>query len=60
MDEDDQALPPGETFMSLVEAMSTKLDGLVRHIQRNVEALVPSGSESTFSILSFMLEDWDR
>jgi len=50
----------GETFSSRVEDMGTKLDALVRHIKRNVEGLAPAESESTFSILAFVLEDWDR
>ncbi|KAG8998877.1 hypothetical protein FRB93_013444 [Tulasnella sp. JGI-2019a] len=54
-------LSPGESFSSRLEEMGAKLDALVRHIQRNVEGLgSTSGSQSTFSVLSFMLEDWDR
>lgn len=49
-----------QSFASRLEDMAAKLDALVRHIQRNVEASNPAGSEATFSILSFMLEDWDR
>ncbi|KAG8860524.1 hypothetical protein FRB96_003778 [Tulasnella sp. 330] len=52
-------LSPGESFGSRVEEMSAKLDTLVRHVQKSVEGSAPSESEAAFSVLSFMLEDWD-
>ena len=45
-----------------VEKMSSELDGLIRFIRRGVENLEGKGGpeSSTFGVLSFALEDWDR
>ena len=42
--------------------MQNELDGLVRFVRREVEGLAggTSAAASTFSILAFALEDWDR
>ena len=51
-----------EDAFTRVEKMSRELDGLVRFIRRSVEHLESKGGpeSSTFGILSFTLEDWDR
>ena len=75
-DEDDDGYemePPsfiGDTTISFaeedaftrVEKMSRELDGLIRFIRRSVENLGSKGGpeSSTFGVLSFALEDWDR
>lgn len=48
-----------ESFLARVDNMSSKLDDLVRYIHRGADALA-TDENSTFSVLSFMLEDWDR
>ncbi|KAG8900546.1 hypothetical protein FRB99_005985 [Tulasnella sp. 403] len=48
------------SFLSRIEGMSVKLDDLVRYFHRTVEDSSLDGTEPAFSILSFMLEDWDR
>lgn len=42
--------------------MQDELDGLVRFVRREVEGLAggAAAAASTFSILAFALEDWDR
>lgn len=51
-----------EDAFTRVEKMSRELDGLVRFIRRGVENLGSKGEpeSSTFGVLSFSLEDWDR
>ena len=51
-----------EDAFTRVEKMSGELDGLVRFIRRGVESLGSKGGpeSSTFGVLSFALEDWDR
>lgn len=51
-----------EDAFTRVEKMSSELDGLVRFIRRGVENLESKGGpeSSTFGVLSFALEDWDR
>jgi len=51
-----------EDAFTRVEKMSSELDGLVRFIRRGVENLEGKGGpeSSTFGVLSFALEDWDR
>ena len=51
-----------ENVFTRVEKMSRELDGLVRFIRRSVENLGGKGGpeSSTFGVLSFALEDWDR
>jgi gamma-tubulin complex component 5 len=51
-----------ESFFSRVDRMSSELAGLVRFIRRGVEDLASGSGEvaSTFGILAFNLEDWDR
>lgn len=75
-DDDDEGYsmePPsfiGDTTISFteedaftrVDKMSRELDGLIRFIRRGVESLGSKGGpeSSTFGVLSFALEDWDR
>ena len=51
-----------EDAFTRVEKMSRELDGLIRFIRRSVENLESKGGSesSTFGVLSFALEDWDR
>lgn len=51
-----------EDAFARVDKMSRELDGLVRFIRRSVENLGGKGGpeSSTFGVLSFALEDWDR
>lgn len=51
-----------EDAFTRVDKMSRELDGLVRFIRRGVESLGSKGGpeSSTFGVLSFALEDWDR
>jgi len=51
-----------EDAFTRVEKMSSELDGLIRFIRRGVENLGSKGGpeSSTFGVLSFALEDWDR
>jgi len=51
-----------EDAFTRVDKMSRELDGLVRFIRRGVENLCSKGGpeSSTFGVLSFALEDWDR
>ena len=51
-----------EDAFTRVEKMTKELDGLVRFIRRSVENLSSKGGpeSSTFGVLSFALEDWDR
>ena len=49
-----------ESFLTRIENMTMKLDDLVRFIRRGVDDLALEGTHSAFSVLSFMLEDWDR
>ena len=51
-----------EDAFTRVDKMSRELDGLVRFIRRGVENLGGKGGpeSSTFGVLSFALEDWDR
>lgn len=51
-----------EDAFTRVDKMSKELDGLVRFIRRSVENLGSKGGpeSSTFGVLSFALEDWDR
>jgi gamma-tubulin complex component 5 len=74
--EDDEEYgmePPsfiGDTTISFAEEdaftrvgkMSKELDGLIRFVRRGVENLGSKGGpeSSTFGVLSFALEDWDR
>lgn len=46
---------------SRIDKMSSELDGLVRFIRRGVESLAggTGHAASSFSVLSFTLEDWD-
>ncbi|KAF8205803.1 Spc98 family-domain-containing protein [Mycena galopus ATCC 62051] len=46
---------------SRIDKMATELDGLVRFIRRGVESLSGGTGDaaSSFSVLSFSLEDWD-
>ncbi|KAJ6502148.1 Spc98 family-domain-containing protein [Mycena sanguinolenta] len=46
---------------SRIDKMATELDGLVRFIRRGVESLAGGTGDaaSSFSVLSFSLEDWD-
>ncbi|KAJ7735445.1 Spc98 family-domain-containing protein [Mycena olivaceomarginata] len=46
---------------SRIDRMATELDGLVRFIRRGVESLAGGTGDaaSSFSVLSFSLEDWD-
>ena len=50
-----------DAFMR-VEKMSRELNGLIRFVRRSVENLGRKGGpeSSTFGVLSFALEDWDR
>ncbi|KAJ6531298.1 Spc98 family-domain-containing protein [Mycena capillaripes] len=50
-----------EVGYSHIDKMSTELDGLVRFMRRGVESLAGGTGDaaSSFSILSFALEDWD-
>ncbi|KAH9179589.1 Spc98 family-domain-containing protein [Lactarius sanguifluus] len=45
-----------------IAEMQDELDGLVRFVRREVEGLAggTSAAASTFSVLAFTLEDWDR
>lgn len=51
-----------EDAFTRVDKMSRELDGLIRFIRRGVENLSGQGGpeSSTFGVLSFALEDWDR
>lgn len=51
-----------EDALTRVDKMSRELDGLVRFVRRGVESLSEKGGpeSSTFGVLSFALEDWDR
>lgn len=51
-----------EDAFTRAEKMSSELDTLIRFIRRGVENLGSKGDteSSTFGILSFSLEDWDR
>ena len=51
-----------EDAFTRVDKMTRELDGLVRFIRRGVENLGSRGGSesSTFGVLSFALEDWDR
>jgi len=51
-----------EDAFTRVEKISRELDGLVRFVRRGVESLGSKGGpeSSTFGVLSFALEDWDR
>lgn len=51
-----------EDAFTRVDKISRELDGLIRFIRRSVENLGSTGGpeSSTFSVLSFALEDWDR
>jgi len=51
-----------EDAFTRVENMTRELDGLIRFIRRSVENLSGEGEpeSSTFGVLSFALEDWDR
>ncbi|KAJ6532287.1 Spc98 family-domain-containing protein [Mycena vulgaris] len=50
-----------EDGYSRVDKMSAELDGLVRFVRRGVESLAGGTGDaaSSFSVLSFALEDWD-
>lgn len=50
-----------EDGSSRIDRMATELDGLVRFIRRGVESLAGGTGDaaSSFSVLSFSLEDWD-
>ncbi|KAJ7172098.1 Spc98 family-domain-containing protein [Mycena filopes] len=50
-----------EDGYSRIDKMSTELDGLVRFVRRGVESLAGGTGDaaSSFSVLSFTLEDWD-
>ncbi|KAJ7940262.1 Spc98 family-domain-containing protein [Mycena leptocephala] len=50
-----------EDGYSRIDKMSTELDGLVRFVRRGVESLAGGTGDaaSSFSVLSFALEDWD-
>ncbi|KAJ7047193.1 Spc98 family-domain-containing protein [Mycena alexandri] len=50
-----------ENGYSRIDKMSTELDGLVRFVRRGVESLAGGTGDvaSSFSVLSFALEDWD-
>ena len=51
-----------EDVFTRADKMSKELDGLIRFIRRGVENLGSKGGpeSSTFGVLSFALEDWDR
>ncbi|KAJ7685534.1 Spc98 family-domain-containing protein [Mycena polygramma] len=69
--EDEHAVPESSFSMAAsvssevgynrIDKMSTELDGLVRFVRRGVESLAGGTGDaaSSFSILSFALEDWD-
>ncbi|KAJ7461991.1 Spc98 family-domain-containing protein [Mycena latifolia] len=50
-----------EDGFSRIDKMSAELDGLVRFVRRGVESLAGGTGDaaSSFSVLSFSLEDWD-
>jgi hypothetical protein len=52
----------GQQLFGDIYEMQEELDKLVRFFQREVEGLAggTSGTASTFSVLAFALEDWDR
>lgn len=52
----------GRQLFGCIYEMQEELDKVVRFIQRDVEGLAggTSGTTSTFSVLSFALEDWGR
>jgi gamma-tubulin complex component 5 len=51
-----------EPFASRIEIMTSELDVLVRFLRRSVENMGNGGEEgsATFSILAFMLDNWDN
>ncbi|KAJ7770975.1 Spc98 family-domain-containing protein, partial [Mycena maculata] len=66
--EGDPSFSMAASFVSSVEdgdgridKMSSELDGLVRFVRRGVESLAGGTGDaaSSFSVLSFALEDWD-
>lgn len=50
-----------ESFTVKVDRVSDELDSLVRYVRKAVDVLAGGSSEisSTFSVFSFMLEEWD-
>ncbi|KAJ7256514.1 Spc98 family-domain-containing protein [Mycena haematopus] len=55
------SMSSSEEGYNRVDKMATELDGLVRFIRRGVESLAGGSGDaaSSFSVLSFSLEDWD-